>query len=97
MAVSFHHLVIFVNLFPSIIGKKALQVHVASVAKIVKVSVQAQDVSKAVSLGAKASLCEDLYLGGADSTIEVLSRQLLRHSWRSTGLGFVAFARHSFS
>jgi hypothetical protein len=79
------------------IGKKSLQVHIASVAKIVKVSVQGQDVSKAVSLGAKTSLCEDLNLGGTDSTIEVLSRQLLRHSWRSTGLGFVAFARHRFS
>jgi hypothetical protein len=56
------------------IGKKAFQVHVASVAKIVKVSVQGQDVSKAVSLGAKTSLCEDLYLGGANSTVEVLRR-----------------------
>ena len=56
------------------IGKKSLQVHIASVAKIVKVSVQAQNVSKAVSLWAKTSLCEDLYLGGTDSAIEVLSR-----------------------
>jgi hypothetical protein len=56
------------------IGKKAFQVHVASVAKVVKVSVQAQDVSKAVRFGAKTSLCEDLYLGGTDSAIEVLSR-----------------------
>ena len=54
--------------------KKSLYVHIASVAKIVKVSVQGQDVSKAVSLGAKTSLCEDLYLGGANSTVEVLRR-----------------------
>jgi hypothetical protein len=55
-------------------SKKALQVQIASVAKIVKVSVEAQDVSKAVRFGAKTSLCEDLYLGGTDSAIEVLSR-----------------------
>ena len=36
-----------------------MQVPIAPVAKIVKVSVQGQDVSKAVRFGAKASLCED--------------------------------------
>ena len=56
------------------ISKKALQVNIASVAKVVKVSVQGQDVSKAVSFGAKASLCEDLYLGRTNSTVEVLRR-----------------------
>lgn len=56
------------------ISKKSLQVHIASVAKVVKVSVQGQDVSKAVSFGAKTSLCEDLNLGRTDSTIEVLRR-----------------------
>ena len=66
------------------IGKKALQVHVASVAKIVKVSVQGQDVSKAVRFGAKSSFCEDLNLGGTDSAVEVLGRKLLGHSWRLT-------------
>ena len=56
------------------IAKKNLKVHIASVAKIVKVSVQGQDVSKAVRFGAKSSFCEDLNLGGTDSAIEILRR-----------------------
>ena len=64
--------------------KKSLYVHIASVAKIVKVSVQGQDVSKAVRFGAKSSFCEDLNLGGTDSAVEVLGRKLLGHSCRPT-------------